>query len=950
MSAKLSELLTKEFLNGDGLLTIQDNDSLFSLLLNSDESLSKKIFEGNDKLLIFNLDVNQVKDLSLGNSNSFSLSIKGGVKLNFELKLIWHGDEDISTLKEFNVENYLNDDIVFLILELSGEGEANATLKQSWANYGVSGNFGIDAGGDAKFIYLRPFVISKNTPKSLFKTFFSNLRLPQNVLAIDKVPIEGEVLSFTYGGYLKMNAGIKWGYSINKMTDISFEQLNIKSKAYIQAKAGLNLGYKLAGNFDIQVTKGEKGDSWARVILKKSKERNFEIAVDLSVGAKIETESLPDTPNEFLEAILDLRTTDLITKINALIQDPDKAIDLLKTELDDLTKYFLEKYLGKTLDQISSNQEIKDVYNRLNNIKEVYDELGSKMVGYLEDVIDEIDVNSIIGKIEKATDDLTNAIGLEKISENLVWEFLKIISDSEWIDIIQNVNWAFDKLKEKIKTIKKSNLDALKEFIDKKKASLNLDSLFKDIELLDPDKLKDNTNKYLIELVHRITGDKIKDLDDKLNEAKKIVFKVKDFSDSLYKKFKEALNSSYELSLAYNYRHSDEKDALIDVEINLSTNNGTELMQQALVGDFSSIFKIATDSQVLIHKGLLTHKIKRSSQLNISIFGWDYNCTSKLITNTEETIQQKDDGILYIYNTEVSSEEIINSDGETTEVKLVFNIISKCFQQTDKEAAEVIDTIDSLSSNYSLKINDPVTTDDELLKYIQLADYLQLIPAETGLQGFLQEIKSQLNSDYGNVSLFYRIKYDSTALLNIFTLPETALNANSRYALRNIGSVGYSEYSFFANLSEVYKEDSNYFRKKSDNLRIDSPGDFEYPTTSGEKISLNQHQRKNLFEMYSYEDDFIKSLLHLKKIINSAESQNTKPEIEDLENSFKIFVNYQSILNEWMEFGGRSVINPLLAVLNRLTSIVSGNNKPYVTTLEIMFEKGNKTTRKFLVS
>ena len=65
------------------------------------------------------------------------------------------------------------------------------------------------------------------------------------------------------------------------------------------------------------------------------------------------------------------------------------------------------------------------------------------------------------------------------------------------IDLIENTNNAFDKLKEKIEKIKNTNLDRLKEFIDVKKKVLNLDELFDMLDKLNPADLKKKVNKHV---------------------------------------------------------------------------------------------------------------------------------------------------------------------------------------------------------------------------------------------------------------------------------------------------------------------------------------------------------------------------------------------------------------------------------------------------------------------
>ena len=183
-------------------------------------------------------------------------------------------------------------------------------------------------------------------------------------------------------------------------------------------------------------------------------------------------------------------------------------------------------------------------------------------------------------------------------------------------------------------------------------------------------------NKHLKELFNRLTDEIIDELStSKIAELQKeintLIGKLKKFTEELYDQFEQALDGSYELSIAYQYRHTKEDEALLEVEINLdakaldaeaSTNaagvqlpSGAALAKQAVRGDFTEVLKFASPDRVLIRKGILTHKVTRAKELSINLFGWRASTTNQLITETEEFFEQKDNGVLHLYNTKVTS-------------------------------------------------------------------------------------------------------------------------------------------------------------------------------------------------------------------------------------------------------------------------------------------------------
>jgi len=973
---KIPALFKKSFLDGDGILSVRGDEGLLYLLLNSNQSFPQDIAHGEDKLLVLDLKASQEQDVKIGDSETLSLRIKGGAEVGSELDII-RPDEDTSLLDAYNVKQFINDDTMYLVFRFDGQAEIGAALAQKW------GNFGVDAGGEIHYAYLRPFRIPGHTSQAVLQEFFHHLRFPQNVVNLKQNPIPGEVLSLTYGGYLSANAGATWGYSITKSTDIALNKLDTTSAVQVEARAALSLGYHLAGHFELQVRRARSDDEkWARVTVKKAKARAFEGAADLDVNAEIETKGLPEKPDAFLEGLLEVRTTDLINKIKPILEaDPQELIILLNNKIDDLTKHFFTAYLSKPLEEISSNQEINTLYNKLSEVKTIHDQLGYKVVGFIEDHLDDLDIDSVIDTIKEATKDLKEATGLEKIIDSDVWEFLNVLVDKEWIDLIDNTDDAFDTLKEKIETLKKVNLARLLTFIEAKKKALDLDDLFQKLEQLNPADLKQTAYTHLQELIHRLTGKLTAELSEEdiakvQNEIKEILDNLQDFKKKLYDQFKEALNRSYELSIAYRYRHAKDNEALLDVEINLAAQednkngvlfpSGTTLMKHALAGDFDKVLQFAANDRLVVRKGLLTHKVNQSSQINVHLFGWKYSTLHELITKTEHMIEQKDNGILHIYDIESQSIEKRKRRGEETEVMLAFNVISKGFQPKGSDLDKVLDAVSSLSSNYALRIKDPVTSEDELLEYLKFADYLKLIPKDYAGQrldtennndhviGFLREIESQLgigeNKDFGKVSVNYRLRYDGNALLHVFKSSQIDLAAEARRALRTVTAFAYQQFKPFRDMAEAYSEPAFYQHWKNNGLKTNVPGTLDFILDHpGKRISLSRQSRLNLDVLYDIEDDFIKALNRLDRILDRVAAEGGKPDRSDLEKVLKKFTSFQPKLNKWFGFGGRSVIHPFLAVLNRLTTAATGG-RAWTTTLELKFEINDKTITKFLVS
>lgn len=976
---KLSTLLDKSFLNGDGTLSIRGDKDALSTLLQSDAPFSD---DNIDEILILDLKASPAKDLTIGDAKNLALGVKANASVAVSLDIIQKGDQKgVELLKEYGLE--LKDDTMYLAFRTDAEASVGAELKGKWAQYGLSGSFGVEAGGEVHFAYLRPFTITEHTARGTLKTFFEHLRLPQNVQHVKDIPEPGEVLRLTYGGYLNASAGLSWGYSMTRSTGFSLRDLDLQQKIFLEAKAKLGLAFGLAGNFEVEVRRARDDDeNWARVTVKKARSRSFEFAADLSVKADLDTKGLPDKPSEFLEGILGLRATDLINQINGYVDqftdtDPNDVIDKLKEKADGLGKHFIDDFtnrvLGKTLDKISSNEDIQQLHQWLVDIKKTHDDLGAKVVGFLEDELDVVDVGALIDKLKAATDDLKDAAGLQKLTDSKVWRLLEVLVDKEWIDLIENTDEAFDDLKKKIEALEKANLDRLKTFIDAKKEALNLGPLLDKLASVDPDDLKKDVNKHLQDLLERLTGIGAKEL-KKLNfqEIRDVQKKVKDlkgelktFTDKLYKQFKEALNNSYKLSLAYRYRFASEKDALLDVEINLAAieeqqngvtlPSGAVLMREAINGDFREVFKFASADRVVIRKGVLSHKVTRSHELSINLFGWKSSRTEQLITNVTDVIEQRDDGVMHVYGIEAESISKRKRRDEETEQNLAFKVMAEGFQPIGADHDRAIDAVTAMSSSYNLRIKDLDTSRKELREYLEFADQIGLIPpGYGGIDEYLDEIAGELglsgNDSFGSATLKYHLRYDAAALLNVFqSLATSQLRAVSRITLRTVAHFAYIDFDPFRGVAEAYVEPA----MRNANLKTNLSGSriFNIPTDDGQikKIQLSNHERRILEVLYGLEDDFIDELLKLDEIMDEA-SGGQKPKIDRLTKQLRKFIGFQKELNKWIGFNDRAAVPPLIAVLNRLTGVATQKPRTWRTTLEMKFEVDDKTITKLLVA
>src|SRR5262245_18445322 len=97
---------------------------------------------------------------------------------------------------------------------------------------------------------------------------------------------------------------------------------------------------------------------------------------------------------------------------------------------------------------------------------------------------------------------------------------------------------------------------------------------------------------------------------------------AKKYEDNLNGKFKEAMSQSSSFKLLAEYSRASERDALIDIMINLSGEEGQRLMRSVARVTFQETLAVYSPDLVRINQGLLTHKVTKETAFSVNILGW----------------------------------------------------------------------------------------------------------------------------------------------------------------------------------------------------------------------------------------------------------------------------------------------------------------------------------------
>jgi hypothetical protein len=190
--------------------------------------------------------------------------------------------------------------------------------------------------------------------------------------------------------------------------------------------------------------------------------------------------------------------------------------------------------------------------------------------------------------------------------------------------------------------------DEIRKVIGIAKANFPLDGLIQQVAKVDSIRsLQNVADQKAVAFFERLLGMTIDQIQKSnagalISQLHKTLGKIKEFEDGVYAKFKDAVHQSFTLNLHAEYNRASATDALVDVEINVTTALGRSLLQAAGRGDFQQVLSSFRPDVVRLNQGNLTHGVTKSSSLSVNIFGWHdgwhYMGLGKVITETDPAI------------------------------------------------------------------------------------------------------------------------------------------------------------------------------------------------------------------------------------------------------------------------------------------------------------------------
>ena len=933
-----AENFSTSFLKGNGNLEIESER--WKDLFDAGARFSTE----TDQFAEVAVSADATEDFRFGRNDTLQLGISGGFTGGQSIRLIWpsEGPDSADPAIDTYELHHPKAGQLYLHLKLNakGYGKASATIPVGPVAMAINS----DAGGGVEYERFKIYD-ANNTVQQILGDLLGTLALPQQVDQLQEIPAPGELIVLRYDGYLGLSAGLTWGYSFagSRKTDVN--ALSLDYEYAMRLAASLSVGYRLAGSFDIEARRGEFNadgeNKWVRFVVRKSRQSQFNFAADFGFTSDFKLAGLPATADDFLAKLMGGNAERVLQGLEKATQYSD--LEKLKTAVQDrLTKALVDDLAMKWVDEALGNAGVVAVLSRVEQAVKLYNELDDRIIHLYEDVLAEIPelnkINEVLETISGLQDPATleNLVAKTATSDvhRQAWSLIKRF----WGDRIHDVLLSSEEItrvgefaRTAHKFLTDEGFEDVRNVISSIKEASRLDPLFETLKNFDtPAELRQEADERLKGVVERIVGKAFDELDDSdlgnnLEKLHSALEKIQDFKTNSYKKILEkAAGQSFSMELAYNYSRVDTKKALLDVEINLEHPEGSTLANLASHGQFAELLERYDTDIVRVRSGLLTHKLQKTSQLRINLFGWGYTSLVEIVSDTEHAIESQERGLLHVYTTTaaVRQQKERGREGslESTTSNFLFRAITEKLQESrdpsvldPKTKKFLADTLRDLSVSYDLTIDDRDTKPKELRQYMAFAQLIGLI--KNG-EDYIDKLEAEFPAGLGRVKASYVVRYDAAGVMYAFARSKSQLRAQARVIMRHYIAAKYTgmrQVDHAAPIGFAYLEgrgfeihaEPRFIHQAGLQVLYRLPGWF---TEGSEKVgALTLQNRRILSKLYSREIRYLDRFVALDDLIDvlndpgDEDGERESISVQALEEAARDFVSMAAGLDEFRE-------------------------------------------------
>lgn len=809
------------------------------------------------------------------------------------------------------------------------------------------------------------------TAGALLQDLVTSLALPQRTGSTASLPKPGEVLVFGYGGFLELSAGLTCGYELMGHQGLTLNDLNTVIEYGVRLKAGVNVGFTFGGDFEISSRLGST-PGWVRLVVKKARTSSASFAASFQAQAIAAITGLPDSADEFLASLLGAdvrRALEIFQKIRA-----DSDLDTLQADVDKLlltpVTSLANRWIGRALD----GSNVKQFQASVGKVVDAYQGADARLVTAVVHLYEDYLTDNAVGTLTAA---LTKIVSLGRradlatLTDAEAWRIIYRLTGGSLAALIQD-----DRGFEAVKSTAQTALDfvqgrfqpGLRDVVDELHAKVDVNDLFKRLgPFATRERLLSLTDMALQGVAERLLGmawDKIKtsDVAKVAADLKAALDRVEDFKNAWYTKLSGALQQSFAISANLAFTRTASDQALVDVEIDVSSAAGQQLFALAAHGQFRSLFDRQNMPLFRVNAGTLTHQLTKSTQLLVNILQWEQKRLVDVLSSTTNSIEVQATGLVNVFTTDASIKTRIEKRGYQLESTFLIDLAGSAERPSVTTPGGIdqsdflIESLDKIGVSYDLAVSDNVTTVAELTQYLDLAEFLRLIPSAAS---YAATLAAQFPTGLGQVSATYVAKYDSTAVMGAFgglsgdPLRDVVSRA-SRYLISAHLINSSNPLSELVVLGFAYRDPATaaaYARDgfasfNSNNSSVTVPAWFTRGTPRTVTLPSGSAQRQILSRLYRLESDLADGLAKLDATVDTARSKHAPVNEPDLEAAARGFVASGADIDK---FG---TINTFFGVFDAFVQQGNGGRVRPASTLILQITPAGSQTpvTKYLMS
>ena len=546
--------------------------------------------------------------------------------------------------------------------------------------------------------------------------------------------------------------------------------LNLDLDYALKISAGLSAGFRIAGDFDLEARAGTS-PNFVRFLVRKSRESEFNFAADFGVDAEVHLKGLPDTSDEFLSKAFGANAESVLKLFGKARTYSN--LDELEKAAGKLASGAVHDVAGKLIDGVLDNTSLGAFLTRIRQVADIYNNLDSRIVHLYEDFLDRLpQLTTMLDRLAEATipDDL------KSITDPAVVALLNRLAGPGIFDVLLD-GAAFNQFAKLIQDARSFLEDQanseVRDVIARLKGAFPLDALLKRLDAVaTPDQLKNLADKQLQGLTEKLLGKTFEEIRKSnvagaLRDIHATIEKVASFKEKYYKKVVEAANRSYSAQVNFAFARASASTALLDVEVDVSTAEGSRLARLAAGGDFADLLAAYNSRIVRLNKGVFTHSVSSSTHLQINLLGYGVEGFTRVFQETEDALETHDGGLLHIYTTKTQIEQRKKHGGELTASTFLFASVAKALQP-EGSREYLIRTLPKMSVQYDLLQEDDKTRSDEMHQILEFAELLGIVNATA----FTDQLRSEFPNGLGKVSARYTVRYDTEGVNAAFQIQD----------------------------------------------------------------------------------------------------------------------------------------------------------------------------------